>query len=71
MTCQRRRFVGAYQRGLQNLFQLYLPLATSWRVVNNGESPLRLVAKGERGVVASVSSEASLVQIKQAAEHAS
>lgn len=40
-TTIRRR----YAAGLRNLFQLYLPLATSWQVYDNSKKP-RLVAAG-------------------------
>jgi predicted ABC-type ATPase len=40
----RRRF----RAGLKNLFSLYLPLATTWRVYDNSEArPPRLIAWGE------------------------
>jgi predicted ABC-type ATPase len=35
-----------YQRGLRNLFQLYLPLANSWLMCDNSTGELQLVAEG-------------------------
>lgn len=43
-----RRFV----RSARNLFDLYMPLATSWRIFDNSDADLRLVAEsGGSGVV--------------------
>ena len=37
-----------YQRGLRNFFQLYQPLATTWRLYDNShESGIQLIATGE------------------------
>ncbi|MEI6815867.1 MAG: zeta toxin family protein [Bacteroidota bacterium] len=35
-----------YDRGLKNLFEVYMPLSDSWIVVDNSLSPLLLIAKG-------------------------
>lgn len=39
----RRRYYG----GIRNFFELYQPIAHSWRVYNNSVLPTRLVAKGQ------------------------
>lgn len=36
-----------YQRGLANFFQLYLPLATTWRFYDNSSYRPRLIARGQ------------------------
>jgi len=39
-----------YQRGLHNLFNLYLPIADSWRVLDNsGPGAARLIAERQQG----------------------
>jgi predicted ABC-type ATPase len=39
-----------YTRSLRNLFELYLPVVTSWKVYDNSaERSTRLVAEGLRG----------------------
>lgn len=43
-----------YEAGRRNFFELYRPLATTWRVYDNSLRDLRLVASGERGDVAAV-----------------
>lgn len=46
----RRRYAG----GLRNFFQLYSPIATSWRFFDNSDTPRRLLAsfEGEEEAVA-------------------
>lgn len=44
-----------YDRGLWNLLNLYIPLATSWQVYNNGRAGhSRLIAHGRREIVLEV-----------------
>ena len=38
-----------WQRSLDNLFKLYMPLADRWRVFNNGDVGPEIVAEGGRG----------------------
>src|ERR1035437_2342419 len=35
-----------YNSGLNNLFELYMPISDFWMVIDNSESPLTLVAEG-------------------------
>ncbi len=38
-----------YQRGLQNLFELYIPLADTWAIYDNSESGVAsMIAMGEK-----------------------
>lgn len=46
----RRRFA----RSAANLLRLYLPLAATWRIYDNSERTLRLIALGERGGVPAI-----------------
>lgn len=40
-------FIAQYERGLQNFFRVYAPLATGWRFYSNrGADGPRLVARG-------------------------
>ncbi len=38
-----------YQRGLRNLFSIYMPLANSWTLCDNSSRELIVVAQGEGG----------------------
>jgi len=38
----KRRYVS----GLKNLFNLYIPISDYWMVINNSESPFKLIAEG-------------------------
>lgn len=42
-----------YDRGLKNLFELYLPLCDNWAIYNNSSYPIRSVVKGslETGLI--------------------
>src|SRR5690606_17538503 len=37
-----------WQRSLDNLFNLYMPIAHEWRVFNNGDAGPELIANGSR-----------------------
>ncbi len=59
-----------YQRGLRNFFQLYQPLATTWRMYNNShESGIRLIAAGERTIVTRIGEEDTWENIKREYGH--
>lgn len=59
-TVVRRRYLA----GLQNFFELYRPLAASWRVYDNsGRDPI-LVAAGEREEVVTVEQSAAWARIR-------
>jgi predicted ABC-type ATPase len=59
-----------YQRGLRNFFQLYQPLATTWRMYNNShESGIRLIAAGERTRVTRIGEEDTWRNIKREYGH--
>jgi predicted ABC-type ATPase len=38
-----------YQRGIRNLFEIYMPIVTSWKVYDNSGRAPRLIAKSKRG----------------------
>ena len=38
-----------YQKGIENLFKLFIPLSDYWMIVDNSENPFKLIAEGERG----------------------
>ena len=58
-----------YRRGLQNFFELYQPLATTWQMYDSsaGGAP-RLIATGSGGTVGSVSDPATWGQIRRGAD---
>lgn len=59
-----------YRRGLQNFFQLYRPLATTWRMYDNSqESGIRLIAAGEGTNVARIGDEETWQQLRQESGH--
>ncbi|MCF0177123.1 MAG: zeta toxin family protein [Bacteroidales bacterium] len=43
-----------YAAGLQNLFQIYIPLCDNWTIIDNSKSPSEVVATGNRGEVANI-----------------
>lgn len=43
-----------YQRGVENFFRLYYPLADYWMLIDNSITEMSLVAEGERNVVGNV-----------------
>lgn len=54
-----------YDAGLRNFFEVYRPLATTWRVYDNSRRELRLVASGERGEVVGVAGPATWDRISR------
>jgi predicted ABC-type ATPase len=47
-----------YERGLRNFFELYQPVATTWRMYDNShESGVRLIAAGEGATVTRIGDE--------------
>jgi predicted ABC-type ATPase len=53
-----------YRSGLRNLFQLYLPATTSWRIYDNsGGTPPLLVASGRGSVARRVADPAKWTQV--------
>lgn len=47
-----------YERGLRNFFELYQPVATTWRMYDNShESGVRLIASGEGATVTRIGDE--------------
>ena len=53
-----------YKAGLRNLFQIYLPLATTWRVYDNSVS-LRLIAAGGMQVPPSIHDPALWAELQK------
>jgi predicted ABC-type ATPase len=37
-----------YQKGIENLFKLFIPISDFWMVVDNSENPFKLIAEGEK-----------------------
>lgn len=37
-----------YQKGVENLFKLFIPVSDFWMVVDNSENPFKLIAEGEK-----------------------
>jgi predicted ABC-type ATPase len=37
-----------YQSGIKNLFQLYIPIANYWMIINNSVTPSHIVAEGSK-----------------------
>ena len=59
-----------YHRGLRNFFQLYQPLATTWRMYDNShESGIRVIASGEGNNVIHVGNEDVWTHLKQEYGH--
>lgn len=54
-----------YAAGLKNFFSLCRPLATAWRLYDNSSTAIRLIAAGERLLVARIDDEASWRQIQE------
>jgi predicted ABC-type ATPase len=55
-----------YNRGLRNFFELYRPLAVTWRVYDNSQLPkVRLVAEGERELTRNVYIQSTWDRITQ------
>jgi predicted ABC-type ATPase len=44
-----------YRAGLRNFFRLYMPLATKWRVYDNSNVEMQLIAEGEGTTVTRIS----------------
>jgi predicted ABC-type ATPase len=44
-TVIRRR----YKAGIQNLFELYMPICDYWMITDNSLSPIEIIAKGYKG----------------------
>lgn len=56
-----------YERGLSNLFDIYLPLATTWRVYDNSNSPgMRLIASGGRATSDEIHDDEAWRQVRRA-----
>jgi predicted ABC-type ATPase len=43
-----------YQAGLSNLFNIYIPLADSWQILDNSGTRPRSLAAGERSATTAV-----------------
>jgi predicted ABC-type ATPase len=54
-----------YERGIRNFFELYAPLARTWRVYDNSGSRRRLCATGGLGRAESVRDAKTWKQIKE------
>lgn len=55
-----------YNRGLKNFFELYQPLAATWRMYDNSQLPEpRLVAQGEREMITRIHQENTWTRIEQ------
>ena len=55
-----------YHKGLRNFFQLYMPLAATWRMYDNsGASPLRLIAAGKGDAVLRVADHEAWDRIRR------
>ncbi len=54
-----------YKRGLENFFDLYVPLADSWVLCDNCAPELKLVALGGRSITTSVLDEQTYTQIRR------
>ena len=61
-TTIRRR----YDRGLQNFFRLYQPMATVWRMYDNTNvGNMKLIAEGRRSIVTAVSDRSLWEQVQR------
>jgi predicted ABC-type ATPase len=58
-----------YGRSLRNLFDLYLPVVTTWRVYDNSEGGPTLIAEGASGSPAAVFDNPAWSQIRNEAGH--
>ena len=59
---------GRYWRGLRNFFDLYQPLATTWRVYDSAvNDPPLLIAAGHRQTVADVTDLTTWERIRRGA----
>jgi predicted ABC-type ATPase len=54
-----------YRAGLRNLFTLYLPLATTWRVYDTSQTRIRLIASGHGSVVSRVTAKKTWAELKR------
>jgi len=55
-----------YNRGLRNFFELYRPMAATWRMYDNSQLPEpRLVAQGERQMITRMYEENTWTRIEQ------
>ena len=57
-----------YGRSLQNLFTLYMPVITTWKVYDNSTANYRLVAEGGQGFEPFVDDDRTWDQICQGAK---
>lgn len=57
-----------YGRSLQNLFTLYMPVITTWKVYDNSAADYRLVAEGGQGFAPFVYDDKTWDQIRQGAQ---
>lgn len=58
-----------YRAGLRNFFSLYRPLATTWRVYDNGgKSAPRLIASGQEGSTKAIAARGIWKAITEASE---
>lgn len=64
-TTVRRR----YARSVKNLFELYAPVVTTWRVYDNTEFAPTLIAEGSRGTPETVHDTESWSLIRKVVEH--
>ena len=61
----RRRYV----KGILNLFSLYMPIATTWRVYDSEGSVPRLIAAGSKSIEEFISDVPAWQAIKETAHH--
>ena len=45
----KNTIVRRYREGLENLFNLYMPVVDTWLLINNGEMPRTIIATGGKG----------------------
>lgn len=54
-----------YEAGLSNFFDLYLPIAGTWRLLDNSNNRATLIASGDNGGKAFVGEEERWNELKQ------
>lgn len=61
----RRRFI----RSLKNLFELYIPLADTWRIVDNSTRSLRIIAQRRSASSPEICDRAALIHLNHVASN--
>ena len=54
-----------YYEGIDNLFQIYMPIVDTWILVNNSETPRSIVASGGKNQELLIRNSVSFNQIKE------